>query len=1104
MASEFVNPNLDPNVNNRFEHRIGAELHDWEYNDTIDQEDIALNVRKCINSLYTTSIANQIADCNIKRVGGKMSDFKKDLNAIIHYQTKNPRAPGDTSYEMSANSYILKYPLKNVFFFNNLFLHRINRRSTNKRKFFSNDNIHTPLTILNKFDLTEIPNRPDVFTHRLLMFIDGYLFTDLMLYVTPEYVLMVLDANRDGITLDQLNEYCDPKKDYRWTLIGLPFSATMKYDDKNKKWGPERRLVLHKQAIDTSGIPRYVMELSPFKSVCNYKAEKNMWLLGLAPKIVEMDYTPPVFDEGETPETVHIVDNKSLMAMKFDRIGTISSGPYMTLDEISNLISMSRLNDENALLTAQVINIPNYDNFLKLGTHRIFTYGCTDDKTSPIPPENMIPFIYTEGYGYRLVHMYNDDETDSEGNKLVGPRIRHYFPNVYKLEGFSPSAYVCILIFYGNHDKTTFKNPIKSYMDYNKNYANDIITGELPEVIMSYIPAVNTYFEHNYLKYHATATRHIEHEYKLETLKELVYDDYSRLTNIYLDHSHKHNLRLHANPKYRFDLSERTDIRAVPIDVEITTTSIDPDGNPIVVVETVAIDYYKFVINHSDGRNYPVTVWADGERLNNMQAKYEFDAFKTIIFIRADTIRSNAVITIEMYKILDNTPKQYAFQMPNKDNSMQIPRDIWDDISPQNMMIGVRKELPGENNTVEYKYEMASNYEMYWLIMGHTAYKNGVPMNYTRRPYTIVSGFDVITNNNNDVLLQDDTTAIVGDYDSRLVNNRNDDTIKVLKSLGDETYYKVHDDEYAEDFVVHPNLGYYGKDRKRFYAYMPYGNDDPSIWITPITDYFANEHVIMKNTDVYFSKQFMINVDDDPLITIEDFQLDPNPSKFRIFVDGQLIDYGHDYSIDVQLDRGWYIGSDVRIKLHPKNWNPGVIHVVVFEYLPYKYELLYRNDEYDGNIILRDDFKRPFNLEFYDVYIDGKILSDKDITVVTDRCFTINSISTNILNKLEPIRHTISIYQRAHDRDVIDYVWRDSKAEIRYTGDLENDDGDIKYANDNIRVADVRKAVPIQRTIIDEIMRTDLSFRRTMLPSWDPAIEERENRVNLGLATDDK
>ena len=89
--------------------------------------------------------------------------------------------------------------------------------------------------------------------------------------------------------------------------------------------------------------------------------------------------------------------------------------------------------------------------------------------------------------------------------------------------------------------------------------------------------------------------------------------------------------------------------------------------------------------------------------------------------------------------------------MPNKDNSMQIPRDIWDDISPQNMMIGVRKELPGENNTVEYKYEMASNYEMYWLIMGHTAYKNGVPMNYTRRPYTIVSGFDVITNNNNDV-----------------------------------------------------------------------------------------------------------------------------------------------------------------------------------------------------------------------------------------------------------------------------------------------------------------------------------------------------------------
>ena len=99
--------NLNPNLDNGLEHRVGAELHDWEYNNTVDENDFVKNIFNCINSLYETSVANQKADCGIKRVGGKMSDFKRNLNANNHYG-------------LSFNAYVLKYPLKNVFFFNNL------------------------------------------------------------------------------------------------------------------------------------------------------------------------------------------------------------------------------------------------------------------------------------------------------------------------------------------------------------------------------------------------------------------------------------------------------------------------------------------------------------------------------------------------------------------------------------------------------------------------------------------------------------------------------------------------------------------------------------------------------------------------------------------------------------------------------------------------------------------------------------------------------------------------------------------------------------------------------------------------------------------------
>ena len=66
----------NPAINEGYEHRIGAKLHDYDYNNSIDKEDLVVNIRKGIDSLYTTSLDKQRAACGIRRVGGMMSDLK--------------------------------------------------------------------------------------------------------------------------------------------------------------------------------------------------------------------------------------------------------------------------------------------------------------------------------------------------------------------------------------------------------------------------------------------------------------------------------------------------------------------------------------------------------------------------------------------------------------------------------------------------------------------------------------------------------------------------------------------------------------------------------------------------------------------------------------------------------------------------------------------------------------------------------------------------------------------------------------------------------------------------------------------------------------------
>ena len=1074
-------PNVveNPNLNNALEHRVGADLHDWEYNNTVNENDFVTNIFKCINTLYDTCVNNQKADCDIKRVGGKMSDFKRDLNF-------------NNYYGLSFNAYVLKYPLKNTFFFNNLFIHRLNRLSRNKRKYITDVSNSTTFTI------DDTPNRPDVFKHRLLMFIDGKLFNDLVLYTNTEYVLLVIDPDRTGITMKQIMDYCDTKNDYRWTLLGVSFTTTKKY-----------------YGLRSSVLTGTDLSVESFNDVTSRIIDKNYWLCAMATSIVNATDR-----DGNA-----YADNRSIMNFTF--VGDISNDHIVDVSSIGT----KTIEDVNkhTYLSSEIINIPNVIAMLDIGTSRIFQFGCDEKYPSPIPPENMIAFKYDELNGYRLIHMCNES-IPAKGTKITGDldndmfltdrdvdifnnylngindnrlvnknnmdlthdqtvdendlreleslvaqsnvkSITHYFPNVYKLNGFDPKDDIRILVMYGKNDRTKFRNPIFEYMQYNRNYANEVVSGVLPKSIQKYIPTENMYTEVNYLQYHSEATRNIEYEYKFETLKEFIHDDYQRLTDMYVDYITKNNNNFYSNSKYIFDMKKQYD----------NFEKYSTDNG----------DYYKLIINVPDSRRFYVSLWIDGVYSQTTNVTHK--PFKTIITFSSINVTKDSIIIIELHKVKYDEPNTINITLPAINDSIELPRGNFEDVSPQSLMFGIKKDLPGSDGTVEERYELASNYEMYWLLIGHHQYINGTCVNYNGEKSAELPGTSIIMDNDNNVLLEQGVNFDVKDqteYDPDVVNialvgNINDvveGDKNFLLERGNENYVYVKTDENAttsDDAVAMRNQGYYGKDRRRFYYYMPYGKDDPDIFITPITNYFANEMVVIKNTDVYSNRVFLTSpneVTGNQEFIYKKFGLDPNPGKYRLFANGKLLDYGYDYVTDINIDSGWYIDSDIKFTLL-KIKEPVR---VTFEYIPYRYNLLYRNKEYDGIVTLRDNCTRPFDTRFYDVYVDGYLLSSKDINVVSPTKFTIPSI----VNDDGKSGHILSIYEKAHDADIFDFVWRDE---------------DDKYNSTVKTIAGTRKAVKVGSGIIDALIDQDINFKKYMLPDWNEAKANKESNLGFGV-----
>ena len=1440
---------INPAIDHGYEHRIGAKLYDYDYNDSVDKEDLVANIRESINSLYTTSLDKQRAACNIKRVGGMMSDFKYDLSA-------------NTYYGFSTNSYVLKFPLKNVFWFNSLFVNRINRQTGGyKRKNYTNEVISVPNsakhrqfftlseayptpvnlgqgqqkgdtlehyieefrdtntgsatygkiiyylkttynprtdeTIVDRytvrrdtanrvyyekiretpkpptntsptivytldddmtnvdnfhimFNITDTSNRPDIFTHQLLFFIDGKMYTDIQMYVVPNYVIMVLDADRLSMSLAKISEFTSPYRDYRWTIVGLPLGNYFKTsasggaislveDDIPNNHG-RIKLATYTQKVDYyrdghttfsydtiagTNPPSIIGVHSDFCTTgCSNVQEMpdpnklNMYLTGYASDseyirignkpyrqntgFMKLALTPlKQYMEENTVTTITDDPNGKYKTISTEYGGYINcfnngDDSYESLG--TNNISKFDISEVKDMF---IIELKNVASVINLGANRIFQVGCTENIPGPVPPENILIFKQDDADGLSLVHMVSSKYKDTTSEtakydkkvrlsekpvedsiafkpievdsvydypKFIPTRdeynvgedvhgtfdvttytetvdasgyvvstgetvptridtvrdtqkwIEHYFPNVYKLVGFNPADNLIAVVFYDKNCHIGFDNPLANYMTYDEYYANNVVTGNIPKVIAEYIPDVSKYTEDVYLNtYHIRATRANEYPFKLEALREFVNDDYRRLAKIYDRHYAKQNNKMHANVKYIVDLqhasseapiADEFDLRHIyndQIQVEymsvkfpyvtrvrythnstyaslstpgftlyklsngryvydaydlpddsITQTIVNtgsnvPHGlespyryqyasvsNNVVTVETNNLvmnlindvpQVYAFKISHRTNMKFPATVWVDGVRLDNDYFFITTESFATKINILASAVNNlTKYIEIEIYKMKDINAKETIITLPDIHNSVHLDvsnaYNAWEDISPQHLMVAIEQETIGEHGEEQTRYLVPSSYESYWLLIGHTNYVSGYPTNVNdeERQSVSISTYNVIKSmqgayydsegnriEKDDVaLLADTNTLLIGETDETFNGN-----VDLLRTFGDEEYYKTLTSDAAKrEYVLMLREGYYSRDRRRFYDYLPLGKKDPKVYITPITPFFANKTVKIKNTDVYFNRKFVIEVhaemDTSRRIVLENFQFDPSPYKYRLFVDGKLLDYDYDYISSVNLeDQNFFMDSDMTLYLR-KEYAYSAIHHIVFEYLPYKYQLVHRSAEYDGVITLTDEFIRPFDFRNFDVYLNGTLLTEDDIQVITERRIVITSIADRVKAGETGYHPIVSIYERMHDSDVFDYVWRNHKVAFNYI-DLQNPTvtktrvnpvtGETEtYLDDNVQrhpempddFIDVKLAERIKFSLDEQLIRTLPEYRKHRTPSYDAGKSGKE------------
>jgi hypothetical protein len=140
-------------------------------------------------------------------------------------------------------------------------------------------------------------------------------------------------------------------------------------------------------------------------------------------------------------------------------------------------------------------------------------------------------------------------------------------------------------------------------------------------------------------------------------------------------------------------------------------------------------------------------------------------------------------------------------------------------------------------------------------------------------------------------------------------------------------------------------------------------------------------------------------------------------TNFRVFKNGRLIP-GNLY--DVDFDRK-NTGSNFVTPIITKELGDSF----VADYTPYKFTLLFEQAEISnqGFVDLRSVLKRPFDLRWHDVYLNGRKLNKKHIDVISPSIIFIKNVNTRLNLVILEKAHEDDIFEMVSDNHIITRLW---------------------------------------------------------------------------------
>lgn len=390
------------------------------------------------------------------------------------------------------------------------------------------------------FNIQDTYKYPHVFTHRLMLFIDGWPLSNVMFIAEPDRITIAIPTSYGNVNGDVKGKYTVDTYMKDSTVYKYPQGHPLeKYNDDlpmiddsvMKSW------INYEKAFTLLGFPHATT------AYFNGSGSQSNFV---GNRMVRYSKKPE-----ETKAFFHLYDETPKAQQSNTWLLTFSQ-PYSDAKfygdfTITNLVQKDDalyFNLPSDVITNQIKNTQNLfmEAFSLKDIAGISTINKARDFTiplngNPIPPENILIFqLYNDYGGLRYIS---------------NARISLFYPNVYRISNVDSGINLCVVWFHSNQafkDKAIFDNPLKEYMAYNQAYSFELLNKRLPSYVTDYIPATIEY-DYKDAEAYGKSSMADKYDYRIEKLTELMNDNPDRYEYIYRMLMERTKYKLHANPK---------------------------------------------------------------------------------------------------------------------------------------------------------------------------------------------------------------------------------------------------------------------------------------------------------------------------------------------------------------------------------------------------------------------------------------------------------------------------------------------------------------------------------------------------------------------------